>query len=130
MAITLTLVNTKLSVGGDNASALYSAAISGTYPSGGYTVAAANLPGAVAKFKKIQRVRFERDGGMDSNGNMYRIDSVDNSDSTDPSFVIKGYEFATGGVGVSEIPVGQAHTATIYVEVEGIPKNGVITDPW
>lgn len=127
MAIALTLQNTKISSQG-NISALYLATMTGTYPSGGYTVNAAVYPDATARFSSLKRIRFERDSGIDANLNFYRATNIDNSSATDPTFKLRCYEMATGGTGLQEITAGTANATSVYVEIEGIPLNGVNGD--
>lgn len=103
----------------------YLVAISGTYVTGGFTIAAAHY-GAANAFAKIHRAYFEGGSELDANGNLFKVTAKNNTSTTDPQFTVKAYEQVTGGVGYQEFANGGAISSSFYLVIEGVPLGGVI----
>lgn len=127
MAIVLTLVAKHLFTDGNKLHAVYSAALSGTYPAGGYTINNAAMPDGAQVFKQLDTVNVSRKHYNKSLNVEYGVSAINNTDTTNPTATLECTQQATGGIDREDYPTGGALSDTVYLEFWGIAKGGIGT---
>lgn len=127
MSVELTLVD-KLNnnISANEKRYTYDVAISGNYPEGGYLVDEESFEGDENDFSKFKAILFLNGSAFDEDGNRYLIDSVDNSDSDNPSFRLRVFEKETGELTETEVATAQNFSGSCKILIEGIIKDGVV----
>ncbi|MFH0814310.1 MAG: hypothetical protein V2A69_15955 [Pseudomonadota bacterium] len=126
MAIALTKIAHKLHPDGNKLQGYYSAAITGTYPAGGYTINNAAFPSATNVFKTFDNINPMARGFV-GGGVFWSAESITNTDTTNPTARLRAWGLGTGGVDFEEVGTGIALATTAYLEIDGIVAGGVVS---
>ena len=127
MAIALTKVAQHRFPDGNKLHAIYSAALSGNYATGGYTINNAAFPGGANVFKQFDNAVVTRKPFNETLNTEYGVSAINNTSTTNPTATLKAYQQATGGVDKEEYTDGAALADTVYLEFWGISAGGIGT---